>query len=96
MRETLTPKSKKIAELKDENRGLKRSLSKILSFSERLMDENDVLIDYQAALEYEYFSTVEHMHTITTILLVELQNVNMKGMPLSKISKVCKSSSMSN
>ena len=65
VRETLTPKSKKIAELKDENRGLKRSVSKMLSFSERLMDENDALIDDQAALEYEYFSTVEHMHTIT-------------------------------
>ena len=64
-RETLTPKSKKIAELKDENRGLKRSVSKMLSFSERLMDENDALIDDQAALEYEYFSTVEHMRTIT-------------------------------
>ena len=65
VRETLTPKSKKIAELKDENRGLKRSVSKMLSFSERLMDENDALIDDQAALEYEYFSTVEHMRTIT-------------------------------
>ncbi|CAH3185331.1 unnamed protein product [Porites evermanni] len=65
VRETLTPKSKKIAELKDENRGLKRSVSKMLSFSERLMDENDALIDDQAALQYEYFSTVEHMHTIT-------------------------------
>ena len=64
-REQLTPKSKKIAELKDENRGLKRSVSKMLSFSERLMDENDALIDDQAALEYEYFSTVEHMRTIT-------------------------------
>lgn len=65
VRETLTPKSKKIAELKDESRGLKRSVSKMLSFSERLMDENDALIDDQAALEYEYFSTVEHMRTIT-------------------------------
>ena len=65
VRETLTPKSKKIAELKDENRGLKRSVSKMLNFSERLMDENDALIDDQAALEYEYFSTVEHMRTIT-------------------------------
>ena len=65
VRETLTPKSKKIAELKDENRGLKRSVSKMISFSERLMDENDALIDDQAALEYEYFSTVEHMRTIT-------------------------------
>ena len=65
VRETLTPKSKKIAELKDENRGLKRSVSKMLSFSERLMDDNDALIDDQAALEYEYFSTVEHMRTIT-------------------------------
>ena len=65
VRETLTPKSKKIAELKDENRGLKRSVSKMISFSERLMDENDALIDDQAALEYEYFSNVEHMHTIT-------------------------------
>ena len=65
VRETLTPKSKKIAELKDENRGLKRSVSKMLSFSERLMDENDALIDDQAALEYEYFSTVEHILTIT-------------------------------
>ena len=65
VRETLTPKSKKIAELKDENRGLKRSVSKMLSFSERLMDENDALIDDQAALEYKYFSTVEHMRTIT-------------------------------
>ena len=65
VRETLTPKSKKIAELKDENRGLKRSVSKMLSFSERLMDENDTLIDDQAALDYEYFSTVEHMRTIT-------------------------------
>lgn len=65
VRETLTPKSKKIAELKDENRGLKRSVSKMLSFSERLMDENDALIDDQAALDYEYFSTVEHMRTIT-------------------------------
>ena len=37
----------------------------MLSFSERLMDENDALIDDQAALEYEYFSTVEHMRTIT-------------------------------
>ena len=65
VRETLTPKSKKIAELKDENRGLKRSVSKMISFSERLMDENDALIDDQAALEYEYFSNVEHMRTIT-------------------------------
>lgn len=64
-RETLTPKSKKIVELKDENRGLKRSVSKMLSFSERLMDEQDSLIDDQAALEYEYFSTVEHMRSIT-------------------------------
>ena len=60
VRETLTPKSKKIAELKDENRGLKRSVSKMLSFSERLMDENDALIDDQPALEY-----VEHMRTTT-------------------------------
>ena len=29
------------------------------------MDENDALIDDQAALEHEYFSTVEHMRTIT-------------------------------
>lgn len=65
VRATLTPKSKKIAELKDENRGLKRSVSKMISFSERLMDENDALIDDQAALEYEYFSNVEHMRTIT-------------------------------
>ena len=65
VRETLTPKSKKIAELKDENRGLKRSVSKMISFSERMMDENDALIDDQAALEYEYFSNVEHMRTIT-------------------------------
>lgn len=64
-RETLTPKLEKISELKDENRGLKRSVSKMLSFSERLMDEQDSLIDDQAALEYEYFSTVEHMHSIT-------------------------------
>jgi len=63
--ETLTSKSKKIAELKGENRGLKRSVSKMLSFSERLMDEKDALIDDQAALEDEYFSTVEHMRTIT-------------------------------
>lgn len=65
VRETLTPKSKKIAELKDENTGLKRSVIKMLSFSERLMDENDALIDDKAALEYEYSSTVEHMLTIT-------------------------------
>lgn len=65
VRATLTPKPKKIAELKDENRGLKRSVSKMISFSERLMDENDALIDDQAALEYEYFSNVEHMRTIT-------------------------------
>ena len=65
VRETLTPQPKKIAELKDENRGLNRSVSKMLIFSERLMDENDALIDDQAALEYEYFSTVEHMRTIT-------------------------------
>ena len=64
-RETLTPKSKKIAELKDENRGLKRSVSKMLSFSESLMDEHDALIDDQAALENEYSSTVEHMRSIT-------------------------------
>lgn len=61
-RETLTPKSKKIAELKDEN----RSVSKMLSFSERLLDEQDSLIDDQAALEYEYFSTVQ----LRTTLLV--------------------------
>jgi len=42
-REQLTPKSKAIAELRDENRGLKRSVSKILSFNERLMDEQDAL-----------------------------------------------------
>lgn len=29
------------------------------------MDEQDSLIDDQAALEYEYFSTVEHMRSIT-------------------------------
>lgn len=57
--------SKAFAELKDENRGLKRSVSKMLSFNERLMDEQDALIGDQAALEYEYFSTVEHMRTIT-------------------------------
>ena len=28
------------------------------------MDENDALIDDQAALEYEYFSTVKHMAQI--------------------------------
>ena len=60
-REQLTPKSKAIAELKDGNRVLKRSVSKILSFNERLMDEQDALITDQAALEEEYFSTVEHM-----------------------------------
>ena len=64
-REQLTPKSKAIAELKDENRGLKRSVSKILSFNERLMDEQDALITDQAALEEEYFSTVEHMRMLT-------------------------------
>ena len=64
-RDTLTPKSKAIAELKDENRGLKRSVSKMLSFSERLMDEQDALMGDHAALEYEYFSTVEHMRTFT-------------------------------
>ena len=65
VREQLTPKSKAIAELKDENRGLKRSVSKILSFNERLMDEQDALITDQAALEEEYFSTVEHMRMLT-------------------------------
>jgi len=64
-REQLTPKSKAIAELRNENRGLKRSVSKILSFNERLMDEQDALITDQAALEEEYFSTVEHMRMLT-------------------------------
>ena len=64
-REQLTPKSKAIAELKDENRGLKRSVSKVLSFNERLMEEQDALITDQAALEEEYFSTVEHMRMLT-------------------------------
>ena len=64
-REQLTPKSKAIAELRDENRGLKRSVRKILSFNERLMDEQDALITDQAALEEEYFSTVEHMRMLT-------------------------------
>ena len=53
-REQLTPKSKAIAELKDENRGLKRSVSKMLSFNERLMDEQDALLTDQAALEEEW------------------------------------------
>lgn len=64
-REQLIPKSKAIAELKDENRGLKRSVSKVLSFNERLMDEQDALITDQAALEEKYFSTVEHMQMLT-------------------------------
>ena len=64
-REQLTPKSKAIADLRDENRGLKRSVSKILSFNERLMDEQDALITDQAALEEEYLSTVEHMRMLT-------------------------------
>ena len=64
LKQTPTPKLKTIAELKNENRGLKRSVSKMLSFSERLLDENDALIDDQAALEYEYFSTVNHMAQI--------------------------------
>ena len=60
VRETLTPKSKAIAELKDENRGLKRSVSKMLSFSERLMDEHDDLIGDEAALEHEYISQLSN------------------------------------
>ena len=64
-REQLTPKSKAIAELRDQNRGFKRSVSKILSFIERLMDEQDALITDQAALEEEYFLTVEHMRMLT-------------------------------
>lgn len=44
---------------------MKRSVSRMLSFNERLMDEQDALIGDQAALEHDYFSTVEHMQTIT-------------------------------
>lgn len=37
----------------------------MLSFNERLMDEQDALITDQAALEEDYFSTVEHMRMLT-------------------------------
>ena len=37
----------------------------MLSFNERLMDEQDTLITDQAALEEEYFSTVEYMRMLT-------------------------------
>ena len=40
----------------------------ILSFNERLMDEQDALITDQAALEEEYFSTVEHMRMLKMAL----------------------------
>ena len=73
-REQLTPKSKAIAELRDENRGLKRSVSKILSFNERLMDEQDALTTDQAALEEEYFSTVEHMRMLTNNIAADMPN----------------------
>lgn len=63
-KEQLTPKSKANAELKDENRGLKRLVSKIPSFNGRLIDEQNALITDQAALEEQYFSTVEHMRML--------------------------------
>lgn len=37
----------------------------MLSFNERLMDEQDALITDQAALEEDYFPTVEHMRMLT-------------------------------
>ena len=64
-REALTPKSKAIKELQVENRGLKRSFSKMLSFNEELLDHQDQLEADQSALELEYYVTIEKMHVIT-------------------------------
>ena len=64
-KETLTPKSKAIKDLQVENRDLKRSVSKMLSFSEELLDHHDQLVAEQSALELEYYATVERMRVIT-------------------------------
>ena len=64
-KETMTPQSKAIKDLHVENRGLKRSISKMLSFSEELLDHHDQLVPEQSALELEYYATVERMRVIT-------------------------------